>query len=345
MGKKVSIVLGNGFTIDFLKFLSLHNPDIDGKINVNNLFSDGSELKWPLDNRPGFLSYKHCPHLWMVGARSYLTSDKTLEILERVVTCANVYSLKKNDQIIDKTGNGFLQAYKELISYLKYLFIHYNSIIPNIPDEVADWSWAKFLTQLNNDQNVESVIVISYNYDIWLERILDKLNIEYSIPLLNNNPDAKIQIFKPHGSISYQHYKPLPKDSFSINYNTFFVDCAVSDIRVSYTDLDNHTPVSFLIPPAGEAGRSGTTWAQSIRSECSSKMSTFSEGDLAVICGLSYWHVDRAEIDTILNSMHSGMDVVHVNPFPSQTLDAVLNSLFFNYTHLPSSKLLENHPI
>lgn len=345
MGKKVGIIIGNGFTIDLVKFLSKHDASLKNKINVANLFADGSVLRWPLDNRPGFLSYKHCPNLWTAGARSYLSSGETLEILERVVTCANVYSLKKTETITDKTGNGFLQAYKELVSYLKYLFIHYNSQIPEIPPEISDWSWAKFLTQLHNDPEVEEVVLISYNYDIWIERILELIGIPFSIPMLSHNDQAKFHLFKPHGSISYLHKKSLPKDSFSINYNSFFVDCPISDIKVSYTDLHQHTPVNFIIPPAGESGRSSSTWAQSIRNECTSRIANFKEGDIAVICGLSYWHVDRAEVDTLLNSMNPGMDLVHLDPFPSKTLDAVLNSLFSHYTHLASSELLEEYPI
>lgn len=345
MGKKVAIILGNGFTIDFIHYISKLVPDVAGNINVDNLFKDGGVLNWPLDNRPGFLSYKHCPNLWAAGARSYLSSGESLEILERIVTCANVYSLKKTETLNDKIGNGFLQAYKELISYLKYLFVHYDNQLDCIPDEAVNWPWAQFFIQLQNNSDVDEVVIVSYNYDIWLERMFEKLGIPFSIPLLDQNDNAKFQLFKPHGSISYQHKKALPRDSFSINYNSFFVDCPISDIRVQYSNLDQHTPVNFIIPPAGEAGRSSITWAQSIRNECRSRISSFTSDDIAIICGLSYWHVDRAEIDTLLNSMNSDMDILHLNPYPSQTLDAVLNSLFSNYIHLSSSGLLKGYTV
>ena len=345
MGKKITLALGNGFTIDFINFLKVKNPSIKDSINVSNLFSDGDKLCWPLDGRPGFLSFKHCPNLWGIGARSFLNSSQTLEILERVVTCANVYSLKRTEALDEDTGNGFLHAYKELVTYLKYLFIHYDKIIDNIPGDISDWPWAKFIQQLNSDPNVEEVLIISYNYDIWLERILEKLGIAFEIPLLVNSGDAKVKIFKPHGSISYQHKKALPRDSFSMNYKSFFVDCPLSDISVVYQDLDQHTPVNFIIPPAGESGRSSNTWAQSIRQECISRLKAYGSDDIAVLCGISYWHVDRAEIDSLLNAMNADMDVVHLNPHPSSTLDAVLNSLFKRYTHLSSSSLLEAYPI
>lgn len=347
MTKKVALILGNGFSIDFVKYISEKCPQVRDSINLTNLFNDGSALRWPLDGRPGFLSYKYCPNLWSVGARSFLTTAETLEILERVVTCANVYSLKRTENIPDKTGNGFLHAYKELVSYLKYLFIHYDGVLPDIPDEIKQWSWAQFLLQLNSDQNIEEVTIVSYNYDIWLERILLKLGIEFQVPLLSSGGTGggKFHLFKPHGSISYQHTKSLPKDSFSINYNSFFVDCQLSDIVVTYDDLDRHTPVNFIIPPAGESGRSSNTWAASIRNECTKRISTFKADDVAILCGISYWHVDRAEIDALVNSMNSEIDFIHLDPSPSPTLDAVLNSLFSNYTHLSSSRLLEGYPV
>ena len=190
MTKKISLILGNGFTIDFLKYISTDTHDLTKSINVTNIFADGGALRWPLDGRPGFLSYKHCPNLWGVGARSFLSSAASIEILERVVTCANVYSLKRTEVLGDKTGNGFLHAYKELVSYLKYLFIHYNKQVATLPANIGEWSWSKFLLQLNSDPEIEEVIVISYNYDIWFERILEELKIEFEVPLLNKNPIA-----------------------------------------------------------------------------------------------------------------------------------------------------------
>ncbi|NED65189.1 hypothetical protein G3I15_30100 [Streptomyces sp. SID10244] len=340
----MAFLLGNGFTMDFVSQIRRAKPELASRINVGNIFSDGGVLRWPLDERPGFLSYKNSPHLWSIGARSYLRPEETIQLLERVVTCANVYSSRKGSVMSEKAGNGFLHAYRELVYYLKYLFIHYDSLVGPVTDYVRDWAWLSFIRQLNDDPEVEQVVVVTYNYDVWLERALMESGIQFGVPILSVNPGAKFQIFKPHGSISYTHAKSLPRESFSINYNSMFNDCPITEINVAYENLGGHTPVNFLIPPAGEAGRSAITWAQAIRDEASKQLSEFGSGDLAIVCGLSYWHVDRAEIDLLLNSMHSAMNVVHLNPAPSPTLDAVLNSLFVNYTHLASSDLLIGYP-
>ncbi len=65
--KSVFIILGNGFTIDFLKkyneFLGNKNRQ-SVHIDVQNLFRYGEVIGTPWDDKPGFLSYKVCPALW-----------------------------------------------------------------------------------------------------------------------------------------------------------------------------------------------------------------------------------------------------------------------------------------
>ncbi len=213
----------------------------------------------------------------------------------------------------------------------------------NLPNEMNEWSWSKFFLAVQSDPSISSVCIVSYNYDIWLERLLDLLDIPFELPLVNSNPIAKFKIFKPHGSISFVHKTKLMSEAFSINYNSFSTDGSLSDIDYSLTDINYHTPVNFIIPPAGESNRGVNTWAQTIRGECLAQVKKCEDTDLAIVCGLSYWHVDRAEIDTILNSMKPSVELIHLNPFPSKTLDAVLNSLFTKYTHFTSSETLAEY--
>lgn len=341
MAKKINLILGNGFTIDFLSHAAIKKPAITSEIDVLNLFTHGDKLKWPADSKPGFLSFKNCPHLWNIGARSHLKHESATELLERVVTSANVYSLKSNPHIDEKTGNGFLHAYKELVSYLKYLFIYYNEKINEIPEIITDWAWADFFISLERNDEIEEVTIVTYNYDIWLERILNSLNISFDLPLLTENRRSKFKIFKPHGSISYHHKVTLPQESFEINYRTFASDCAISDMLIDYENLFKHTPLHFIIPPAGDPGRANTNWAQALRNECITRIKNYTNQDIAIICGISYWHVDRAEIDNLLINLNSDMDVIHINPQPSTSLDSVLHSLFKNYIHMKSSNFLK----
>ena len=65
-------------------------------------------------------------------------------------------------------------------------------------------------------------------------------------------------------------------------------------------------------------------------------------GDTMIISGISYWHVDRAEIDNILISPSEEMDLVNINPYMNLYFESVINSLYKNYIHFDGSEILES---
>ncbi len=57
---------------------------------------------------------------------------------------------------------------------------------------------------------------LSYNYDVWLERILNSLGLKYNVFGVGGFDSDIIELIKPHGSISF-----IPKnhmDRYDINY-------------------------------------------------------------------------------------------------------------------------------
>ncbi|WP_026344713.1 hypothetical protein [Oceanimonas smirnovii] len=338
--KKVCIVLGNGFTIDFINFISKKTSGIWEDIDVSNLFSHGAFVKWPSNNQPGFLSKKYTPHLWDLGARPYLNKTESMGLIEKIVTSANVYALKGSNDI--SKDQKYLLAYKELTSYLKYLFVYFNGKKKEIPDEISDWSWAKFFSELNNSDDIEEVVVITYNYDIWLERVLSKLAINFDLPSISTGTDkCKFRIFKPHGSISFKYKNDVPLSSFNINYQELKAECSTIDIKIEYDNLYTNNPIIFLIPPAGDVNRTKDGWNATVRQIYEPKLKQLGKNDLTIISGISYWHVDRAEIDSILVSLSSEIDLININPSMDQYFESVINSLFNNYIHFDSSEALK----
>lgn len=340
--KKVCIVLGNGFSIDFLSFLSKKDNNIWDNINLSNLFSAGSNLKWPANQHPGFLSKKYTPNLWELGARPYLNTVDSMNIIEKIVTSVNVYALKGPTANDIGSNQIYLKAYKELTSYLKYLFLDYNSKIDIIPEDILEWSWANFFSSLNSNVEVEEVIIITYNYDIWLERVLQKLQIGFDVPPIDNNGgNNKFKIFKPHGSISFKYKDELPLSSFNINYQELKTTCSTMDIRIEYQDLYTNNPITFLIPPAGDVSRTRDGWNVTVRQMYEPKLQELKKNDLMIISGISYWHVDRSEIDNILISPTDEIDLININPSMDPYFESVINSLFKNYIHFDKSHILK----
>jgi hypothetical protein len=133
---KKMIFLGNGFTIDFLN--QLDNVE---HIDVINLFKNGEDIAWPENNKLGFLSHRYCPNLWNLGIRPYESKEKNYAIFEDVITCANMSNEFSLLNIEDKI---YLKAYKELVNYLKFLFISYNKNFSFTESDIENWGWYKF---------------------------------------------------------------------------------------------------------------------------------------------------------------------------------------------------------
>ena len=234
------IVLGNGFSIDLVQKMKKIE-----EIDLANLFSKGEHVLYPKTNNRGFLSRKYTPDLWNLGARTYMSYDAAMQLVTDVITCANVYNLsvEKRPNEERDSSNIYIHAYSELSSYLRYLFIYYDSLVSdddlkNIIDEIELIHYIKdcLLKQ-------KKVYIITYNYDVFLERLLTLANITFDIYGFSDNK-ADVILFKPHGSISFsfkikiQEYSPYNiRDLIaeSISQNS-------ADFEIKY-DLQEDYPV------------------------------------------------------------------------------------------------------
>lgn len=340
--KKIGIMLGNGFTIDLI-----HRINSSSNIDPSDLFKYGDLVKWPATGEPGFLSARYCPNLWRLGARPGLNQKASYEIIEELITVINLYATlpsetlkKKNQSNPSPLSNIYIYAYQELVAYLRELFIYYNSLINDETLRNIPWGWRDYLTKLDKDPTIESVEIITYNYDIFLERILDQLNIRFSIPGIQEN-DAKFKIYKPHGSISFIYEGYMLKDNYNIQTELSLNNGDISKFQIKYDNLSLYMPLIPIIPPAGEAHRYAQNWANSIKSHLKGSISKFKEKDDFFICGISYWHVDRAEIDEIIRELNSDVNVRMINPGNVEGLSAILGMVFNSYIHHSSSDILK----
>lgn len=337
MKKQYFIILGNGFTIDFMNYLQTKK---NHEINVRNLFSNGEIVPWPGNDKPGFLSYRYCPNLWTLGARPDMPDTEAIELIEDIITCANI--LHRNNK---KSDNIYIKAYKELVSYLQSLFVFYNNKLDIASEEFSDWSWFKFLNNIYNDENVEKIHIITFNYDIWLERILKKNNIDFNISNLEEKEDGaekikKIKIYKPHGSISFSHRVKKEQEAFEIRYDDIN-DCDIEEFSLKYEEIDALNSINAIIPPAGDSNRLDFKWAKQIRDNAKRIATELKKEDELLICGLSYWHVDRLEIDGILTSINPDIDEIKViNPSTPKVFNAIITTLFDKVIFYKNSKPL-----
>lgn len=345
MSRTLCLIFGNGLTIDLLTHLDLRD-----KVDVINLFRYGADVPWPATDEPGFLSFKHCPNLWNLGARPHMDASDCLALVEDIITCANAFASKpvakrSSAKSPSRAPNEiYLNAFKELSLYIKHLFVHYDSIVKPELRRATDWPWISFLKHAQISGHYSKIEIITFNYDPWLEHLLKIEGIPFSVTPIETSTSssgATVSITKPHGSISFCHKNKLDKNSFAINYEKALVDGNLNDFSIGYEDLDDNYLVAPLIPPAGEASRLNQTWAGDIRIHCERIAKSLTGNDDMIICGLSYWHVDRAELDNLLNSCSSEINIKMVNPHPSRTLLAVVTSIFDKFICYPTTSPLK----
>lgn len=269
-----------------------------------------------------------------MGARPYLNGEDSLRIIEDVITCANI--LPQRTEIKDKI---YIRAYNELEQYLMSLFVHYTGKVKLRKDKINNWGWVKFLRSLASNKDVKTVNIVSFNYDVWLELILELYGIPFSIAGLSEKKE-KFHIFKPHGSIAF-HSTKRDKEAYSIQYRDSFDNHPLKDFKYDNKNLDCLNLVNAIIPPAGDSTRLSQMWSSELRNQIKMAATSLGKDDSVVICGLSYWHVDRKEIDTYLSAISPEIEnLIMINPNPPEVLNAVLMTLFNQYIVIPDSKNL-----
>lgn len=332
MERNVMLFLGNGFSIDLMKQI-----DCTKDVNLTNLFAQGMNVPWPATGKPGFLSYKHCPNLWTLGARPYLDNEGVTQIIEEVITCANILPQRKHI-----TNKIYINAYNELEQYLMSLFVYYTGSV-NLDKKLSSlkkWGWYRYFKKIQNDPNIKNVYIVTLNYDIWLETLLDLWKIPYDMDGFTTEP-AKFRIYKPHGSIAFETTLKRDKLAYEIQYRDTFDNHKINEFQYNKNGLDCLNLVNAIIPPAGDSNRMKQQWSMEIRDHIKNKAANLGKEDQVVLCGISYWHVDRAELDTYLSSINPGIStVVTVNPFPTEVFNSVLTTLFDNYMVIPNSSNL-----
>ena len=151
----------------------------------------------------------------------------------------------------------------------------------------------------------------------------------------------KFQIYKPHGSISFQSHIVKEKDAYDIDYSFDIVDDDISKFSIKYDNITPLTSINALIPPAGDSNRLGFKWANTIRKEIDQMIKDITINDELVICGISYWHVDRLELDHILGKIPIDVSDVSVfNPSPPRALNAILTTFFNNVVNYSKCECL-----
>ena len=80
-----------------------------------------------------------------------MRAEDAMSLIEDIITCVNVYASRKKVAEIGsyRPNDIYIHAYKELIQYIKHLFVFYDGQIQDMPESAQEWPWLQFIKQVN----------------------------------------------------------------------------------------------------------------------------------------------------------------------------------------------------
>ncbi len=211
----------------------------------------------------------------------------------------------------------------------QFLALSYSKLQVEIDKSNMDnnWKWYRWFSKYFESLNC----IVSFNYDLLLERTLSNLKIQF-FRMGSNESKEGIPIIKPHGSIDYD----IPprainiQSEYRLNCTTFLNDAQEVHV-ITNRDMQIARIEADIIPPTKHNYQSNLSW---IKTPNLIYEKTFSLSvDTIIVVGLSYWDVDRPEIDYYLQCMHKSTKVIYTeNPsFPNHDFKQKLKSLGLEY--------------
>ena len=172
-----------------------------------------------------------------------------------------------------------------------------------------EWRYSWLINQLLNQG---SLLVISYNYDVFLEHTLASLGANFVVPTSNfaryvELPNSRrVCIFKPHGSISIANQGIAGCEG---DANWFVGSCDVSGAtHVRYPPGKSLPALPGVVPPGHDLDHEAYFGQQMQRAI----HDAIGSSDLFVTVGFSASGADEKEFRSLCNAIHARQRVVAV---------------------------------
>jgi hypothetical protein len=230
------------------------------------------------------------------------------------------------DQIPDVVASSErIKAYCELHHYLGLAYSAYQE---RVDTRVVDpaWSLGSFVGSLARDV----LGVISYNYDLTVERIFDGRGVPmHRLGLLGHGGGTPL--FKPHGSIDYAMTENViagQKPSYPLWLTAELNDFPMrllerSELRLPRYEVDVVLPAERSKYHQFQWVAPGWKWVQ---------------GQVKMVktimyLGLSYWPCDRDELNLIVAATDRRSHCVVINPAPDPEFMALVTGYYTAVDH------------
>lgn len=216
-----------------------------------------------------------------------------------------------------------VRADVEMRHYLAIAFSYYQMAVWQL--DISKWEWARVLSQVGPRLRG----LVSFNYDLVAEHALHVVGHPARPLGVGTIRPGKFGGFKPHGSISYDIDPELFRAFRPDRYPpaTYMFRSSYPQKEVPHKSLLRVRHSATIVVP-GEANiygdlpwsLHGWRWLRAIADGT----------ERCVLAGLSYWEVDRPEIDRTLDMLPRSCRITVVNPYPPASLLQSLADRFEN---------------
>jgi hypothetical protein len=290
--RDIAVVVGNGMTIDLCRGYGA---------SALSEWDTSAPLGWSV-RTPG---------------EPDLMIDRLPRLREAIAT-ERAKGLDNDFKIIDEIARRYAEGLEggfeldcELRHYLALAYSEFQTVVDSV--ELSGWHWVEFL-RAHADRIAGA---FSFNYDLVLESALAAAGLPYMRAVQNENSGTPL--VKPHGSADFEYVgvqipTGYPLSGWAGNNNTPAMALPRDKLLTARMGPELVAPLQGSHIRQFQWVATGFNWFRAIGTNLTSCM----------LVGLSYWPVDRPEINEILDSLATETEVVVVNPAPpNDLLDAI----------------------
>lgn len=289
--KSVCMLIGNGFTIDFIKNFS----DIR-TLNPSN----------PLQT----FSNKEINYDWFI--------DKVPAIKKDLISKTFDDDFKAISVFIEKSkGNDEKDCQLRRFIAMSYSLLQYK--LDDLTDSISKWQWAKWLYANRSKLSC----LVSFNYDLLTERVMEVIGIPYR-RTGTSSEKVGLPIIKPHGSIDFDLKGLIWTDNIWTITTSFNQKNGQVDV-IPKGEWLNPRVEADIIPPSQVNYQRHLQWVEEgykAYKEITKDLEAF------IVMGFRYSEEDRKEFNELVESLPKGkkLDFYIVNPEPPEALKQFLIS-------------------
>jgi hypothetical protein len=285
--RRLALIAGNGLTIDLRQFLSpsLENWDPQSPLHWR--------LAFPGTRQDSLLA--RLPHFYRVVSelRSRQTHLSDFDIFDLALDGSS------------DTG----QLAGEMRNFLALAYSTFQLQVDRCP--MDGWSWYNWI----RDQQVELTGVVSFNYDLVVERALAGAGLPWHRFGVCGELSG-VPILKPHGSIDFE--TDVEQRSSARNTGTPLRRLERNELLRPRRQANIVLPKEYSPLLDYAWVEEGYRWFREVGPSLTD----------CVIAGLSYWRCDRPEIDYVLRHLSADVQLVIANPRPPQPFLAQIRRMF-----------------